>query len=425
MTNIENQSGEQIKLYQEQRLKKQLEYLQLHSPYYKRLFQENKIAVDKIVQLEDLVQIPTTSKTNFSNHNFDFLCVPKSKVIDYAITSGTTGNPVTIALTENDLQRLADNEYRSFTCADSKAGDTFQLMLTLDKQFMAGMAYFLGIRKLGAAAVRTGPASPHMQWQNIRRFKPDAIVAVPSFIIKLLDYAEANGINPADSGIERAICIGEPLRNADLSPNTLANRISARWNIQLFSTYASTEMQTAFTECEYGCGNHHQPELIIVEVLDEEGNQVKAGEFGEVTVTTLGVEGMPLLRYRTGDICCYYNEPCGCGRNTLRLSPVVGRKNQMIKYNGTTIFPPAIYDALSSVPEIKDYMVEVLKNDLGNDEIVLHISQSGDLDLVGERIMHVLQAKLRVLPVLNFVSGHHLQSMRPAESRKPVMIIFR
>ena len=134
---------------------------------------------------------------------------------------------------------------------------------------------------------------------------------------------------------------------------------------------------------------------------------------------------MPLLRYRTGDICCYYNEPCGCGRNTLRLSPVVGRKNQMIKYNGTTIFPPAIYDALSSVPEIKDYMVEVLKNDLGNDEIVLHISQSGDLDLVGERIMHVLQAKLRVLPVLNFVSGHHLQSMRPAESRKPVMIIFR
>jgi phenylacetate-CoA ligase len=425
MSNIENQLPDQIKLYQEHRLKEHLRYLQQHSPYYRHLFQENKISLDKIKSLEDLEQIPTTCKDDFSKHNFDFLCVPKSKVIDYATTSGTTGNPVIIALTENDLQRLADNECRSFTCAGSQPDDVFQLMLTLDKQFMAGMAYFLGIRKLGAAAMRIGPASPHTQWENILRFKPNAIVAVPSFIIKLIDYAEAHGIDLHKSGIERAVCIGEPLRHGDLSPNTLANRITAKWNIQLFSTYASTEMQTAFTECEYGCGNHHQPELVIVEILDEDGGQLKAGEFGEATITTLGVEGMPLLRYRTGDICCFYDEPCGCGRNTVRLSPVVGRKNQMIKYNGTTIFPPSIYDALGSVAEIKDYLVEVLKNDLGNDEIVLHISQGGNLDVVEERIKQVLQAKLRVLPNLNFVSAKHLQSLRPAESRKPVTIIFR
>ena len=425
MLKIENQSPEQIKLYQEQRLKEQLKYLLLHSPYYKRLFQEHRISIDKIETLEDLVQIPTTSKADFSNNNFDFLCVPKSKVIDYATTSGTTGGPVTIALTENDLQRLADNEYRSFICAGSQSTDVFQMMLTLDKQFMAGMAYFLGIRKLGAGAVRIGPASPQTQWENIKRFNPSAIVAVPSFIIKLIDYAGAHGIKLSESGIERAICIGEPLRNVDLSPNALSNRIADKWDIQLFSTYASTEMQTAFTECEYGNGNHHQPELVIVEILDEEGNQLEEGEFGEVTVTTLGVEGMPLLRYRTGDICCFYSEPCGCGRTTIRLSPVVGRKNQMIKYNGTTIFPPSIYDALSSVAEVRDYIVEVLKNELGNDEIVLHISQSGDLDIVEERIKHVVQSKLRVLPTLNFVSAQHLHAMRPAESRKPLTIIFR
>lgn len=425
MLNIENQSPGQIKLYQEHRLKKQLEYLQLHSPYYQRIFQKHKISIEEIKRLDDLEQIPATGKTDFSEHNFDFLCVPEGHVIDYSTTSGTTGSPVTIALTENDLQRLADNEYRSFICAGSKPTDVFQLMLTLDKQFMAGMAYFLGIRKLGAGAVRTGPASPQTQWENIRRFKPNAIVAVPSFIMKLIDYAVANGISLHDSGIERAVCIGEPLRNADLSPNTLANRIAEKWDIQLFSTYASTEMQTAFTECEYGCGNHHQPELIIVEILDDDGRQLSEGEFGEVTVTTLGIEGMPLLRYRTGDISCFYNEPCGCGRNTIRLSPVVGRKNQMIKYNGTTVFPPSIYDALSSIPDVRDYVVEVLKNELGNDEIVLHISQGGNLDMVENQIKHALQTKLRVLPALNFVSAQHLQSMRPAESRKPVTIIFR
>ncbi|HRG90443.1 MAG TPA: AMP-binding protein, partial [Chitinophagales bacterium] len=314
---------------------------------------------------------------------------------------------------------------QSFICAGGKAGDVYQLMLTLDRQFMAGMAYYLGIRKLGAGAVRVGPISPQMQWENIQRFRPTAIVAVPSFILKLIDYAQANGIDLNQSGIQRAVCIGEPVRHADLQPNTLAKRIGEKWNIALHSTYASTEMQTAFTECEHGKGGHHNPELLIVEILDDAGNQLKAGEFGEVTITSLGVEGMPLLRYRTGDICCYYDEPCACGRHTIRLSPVVGRKNQMIKYKGTTIFPPSIYDALSVVPEVKDYIVEVSKNDIGTDEIHIHISLNGSIDVAEQKIKASLQSKLRVTPSLSFVSAQQLQSMRPAESRKPVMIIFR
>jgi phenylacetate-CoA ligase len=248
---------------------------------------------------------------------------------------------------------------------------------------------------------------------------------VPSFILKLIDYAEANGIDVNKSGIECAICIGEPVRNADLSPNILAKRIQEKWNLKLFSTYASTEMQTAFTECEHGKGGHHNPELLIVEILDDDGKQLRAGEFGEVTITSLGIEGMPLLRYRTGDVCCYYDEPCACGRNTIRLSPVVGRKNQMIKYKGTTIFPPSIYDVLSAVPEVKDYIVEITKSDLGTDEIQIHIALSGSLDAAEQKIKTSLQSKLRVTPNLSFVSAQHLQSMRPADSRKPAMILFR
>lgn len=419
-TSAENKFTGNMKL-----LKEQLAYLQNNSPYYQRVFKAHNVDISAINVFEDLVKIPTTTKEDFSRYNFDFLCVDRNKVIDYSTTSGTTGSPVTVALTEKDLQRLAYNEEQSFICAGGKATDVYQLMLTLDRQFMAGMAYYLGIRKLGAAAVRVGPISPQMQWENIQRVKPNAIVAVPSFILKLIDYAGANGIDVNQSGIEKAICIGEPIRNADLTPNTLARRIQDKWQLKLYSTYASTEMQTAFTECEHGKGGHHNAELLLVEVLDDAGNQLKAGEFGEVTITSLRIEGMPLLRYRTGDICCFYDEPCACGRNTVRLSPVVGRKNQMIKYKGTTIFPPSIYDALSAVPEVKDYVVEVTHNDLGTDEIQIHIALNGPLDLAEQKIKTSLQSKLRVIPALNFVSAQHLQTLRPAESRKPPMIIFR
>ncbi|MCH5688982.1 hypothetical protein LWM68_34850 [Niabella sp. W65] len=132
-------------------------------------------------------------------------------------------------------------------------------------------------------------------------------------------------------------------------------------------------MQTAFTECEAGKGGHLNPELLIVELIDEMGQPVADGEPGEVTITTLGVEGMPLLRYKTGDICKAYTEPCSCGRHTLRLSPVIGRKKQMIKYKGTTLFAPALFEIIHRIDAIKEYVVEVYNNEIGTDEVLLHI----------------------------------------------------
>lgn len=422
---LEFRSAEEIKTYQGQALQRALQYLSLHSPYYKKLFADNGIRIEEIKGVSDLVNIPCTTKDDFSLHNTDFFCVPRNRVADFTTTSGTTGQPVTVALTEGDLQRLAYNEERSFVCANGNADDVYQLMLTLDRQFMAGMAYYLGIRKMGAGAVRVGPVSPQMQWENIARFKPTALVVVPSFLIKMIEYADAHGIDYNSSGIQKAVCIGEPIRKADLSENILAQRIREKWKLPLFSTYASTEMQTAFTECEHGTGGHHRPELLIVEILDDEGNQLKPGEYGEVTITSLGVEGTPLLRYRTGDICCYYDEPCKCDRRTIRLSPVTGRKNQMIKYKGTTLFPPAIYEALSHVPEVKDYVIEVSKNDVGNDDVVLNLAVTGSPDAIEPKIKTALQTKLRVIPAIQFVTTAHLQTIRPAESRKPVTIIFR
>ena len=187
-------------------------------------------------------------------------------------------------------------------------------MLTLDRQFMAGMAYYSGIRKLGAGIIRVGPGVPSLQWETIFRLKPTVLVAVPSFILKLIQWADEHQIDMASSSVKKAICIGENIRQADFSLNLLGKKITDAWDIKLFSTYASTEMQTAFTECEAGRGGHHQPDLVIVELLNEQDQPVLAGEAGEVTITTLGVEGMPLLRYKTGDLMY-------CSRGNLHLWP--------------------------------------------------------------------------------------------------------
>ncbi|HTE11402.1 MAG TPA: hypothetical protein VK645_10530, partial [Chitinophagaceae bacterium] len=142
------QPREQIKKLQEDKLQEMLSYLLQHAPFYKKLFADNNIDIAAIKNMADLQQLPVTTKEDLQQRNDDFLCVPKNKIIEYTSTSGTLGSPVTIALTENDLQRLAFNEYSSFLCADGKPADIYQLMLTLDRQFMAGMAYYAGIRKL-------------------------------------------------------------------------------------------------------------------------------------------------------------------------------------------------------------------------------------------------------------------------------------
>lgn len=426
LPSISFQKASAIKTYQEKKLADLLLYLQTHSAYYRELFRLYNIPIQEIKTIAQLPLIPPTEKEHLQMRNRDFLCVAKNKIIEYTATSGTVGSPVTIALTENDLQRLAYNEYSSFACANGTSEDIYQLMLTLDRQFMAGMAYYSGIRKLGAGVVRVGPGVPSLQWETIERLKPTAIVAVPSFIIKLIQYAADNGIDINTSSVKKAICIGENIRTEQLEPNILAQRITDKWNIQLFSTYASTEMQTAFTECEAGKGGHLNPELLIVELIDDNGQPVAEGEAGEVTITTLGVEGMPLLRYKTGDICKAYTEPCSCGRHTLRLSPVIGRKKQMIKYKGTTLFAPALFEIIHRIDAIKEYVVEVYSNEIGTDEVLLHLTAINELEETQNKIKAYLQARLRVTPHIKYIEPDTMQKLQfPDGVRKPVKFIDR
>ena len=425
MPEIEFKSKEEIKLFQEEKLKDLMNYLSENSKFYQDFFKKNNLTFKEIKTLEDLQKIPVTEKIDLQEKNDDFLCVPKNKIIDYITTSGTLGDPVTFALTDKDLDRLAYNECISFACADGSSEDIYQQMVTIDKRFMAGLAYYLGARRLGAGIIRVGGGIPELQWDTIKRIKPTAFITVPSFLLKLIDYAEKNGIDYNNTGVKKAVCIGEPIRNEDFELNQLGKRIEEKWkDLKLYSTYASTEMASAFTECSAGKGGHHHPELIIVEFLDENNNPVNKNEAGELTVTTLGVEGMPLLRFKTGDVMKHYTDECTCGRTTMRLGPVLGRKKQMIKYKGTTLYPSSLYDILDDIEEVENYIVEVYTNDIGTDEIVIYIGVKKVM-LKHEKILKDrFRAKLRVAPKIVFENPKIIaQKLFPETSRKPIKFV--
>lgn len=423
---IEKESPEVISRFQLKKLKELLLYLTEYSPFYRQLFLQHSISADQIHSLKDLEKLPVTTKDDLNKFNNDFICVEKNKIIDYVTTSGTLGDPLTFALTEKDLERLAYNEKISLECCDVNEKDIFQLMTTMDRRFMAGLAYFLGIRKLGAGVIRVGNGIPALQWDTIFRIHPTIAIAVPSFIIKLIEYAEQNHIDYTNCSIKKIICIGEPLRNTDFTLNTLGKRIKEKWNVELFSTYASTEMGSAFTECKAGKGGHHHPELIIIELLDENNQQVMNGQPGELTVTTLGVEGMPLLRFKTGDICTVHSESCQCGRTSSRIGPIIGRKQQMLKFKGTTLYPPAINDVLNSIPYIKNYVTEVFTNAIGTDEIIIRIGIINAPSNYEKELKDLMRAKLRVVPAIITDTPENITRIQfPEMSRKPVTFIDR
>lgn len=425
MKDIEFELPENIKIFQEDLLCKALKYLESNSKYYQRMFSRYEIDIDKIKTIEDLVKIPFTEKKDLQLFNEDFLCCKKEKIIDYITTSGTLGDPVTFGCTDKDLERLAYNECKSFACAGLKPGNIVQLMTTIDKRFMAGLAYFLGIRKLGASIIRVGNGIPELQWDTIKRMEPDTIMCVPSFILRLIQYAEENGIDYRNSSVKRIIGIGEGLREQNFDLNLLGRRIKEKWDVDLFATYSSTEMGATFSECEYGCGGHVHPELIIVEIIGDDNMPVPDGQYGEIVITTLGVEGMPLLRFRTGDIAAKKIEQCKCGRYSYRLTPLIGRKNNLIKLKGTTLYPPAINDVLDNAEYVENYVIYVQDNESGTDEVIVKIGLKYNTDInVIKNLKDRFRSRIRVAPTIEILTKEEINKINyPAKSRKPIKFI--
>ncbi len=422
---IQFASHEEIAKYQDERLREEIQYLYSASPFYRKMFDDEGITPRDIEGVADLQRLPVTTKEMLQLNNQDFFAVGRDEIIDYVTTSGTLGDPVTFALTDDDLTRLSYNESLSFSTAGCTHKDTIQLMTTIDKRFMAGLAYFLGARDLGCGVVRVGNGVPELQWDTINRVVPNTCIVVPSFLVRIAEYAKKAGIDYHNSSLKKAICIGEALRSPSGELNPLGLKITEVWpEVELFSTYASTEMQSSFTECEYHCGCHTPINLIIVELLDEHNNAVEDGVPGEVTITTIGVKGMPLLRFKTGDMCIGDHSACRCGRNTLRLSSVLGRKGQMIKFKGTTLYPSALYEILDNVIDIRNYIIEVYTGSLGTDQIVVKIGSERNDEVFEKELKDLFRSKVRVAPEILFEPIDYIAKRQfPAMSRKQIKFI--
>ena len=401
------------------------EYAKAKSLFYQRLF-ENLTLEENEFSLKNFKKLPFTNKEDVSKSNLDFLAVSKDKVADYSTTSGTSGDPITVFLSKADLENLAKNEADSFKLAGATSQDVFQLMTTMDKQFMAGLAYYLGAQRLNAGMIRLGPGLPAYQWKSIFLYNPTILIGVPSFIVSLLDFAKNQGIEFSKSSVRKIICIGEAIREDDFSLNVLGKRITQEWNVELFSTYASTEMGVAFTECRVHNGNHLDSDLLYLEVINEFGEDAKDGCVGEIVITTLKREAMPLLRYRTGDLARVYREPCKCGNTAARIGRIIGRKNQMIKFKGTTIFPAAIFEIFDSLPNNWLYKVEVSKDYLDNDKITIYLQEEMEETSDFDRVLDKCKSNLKVVPFFVFEKIDVLSRMIfNKDFRKPEKIVFK
>ena len=415
-------SPEVIKKLQEKILRRHLAYCKKNSPYY--IEKLKGLDFDNF-SINRLHELPFTEKSDISKCNEDFLAVVSNKIVDMVMTSGTTGAPLKIMYTDTDLNRIAYNEQKSLAGCGITDKDRVLLTCTLDRCFIAGLAYFLGVRSIGAAAVRNGQNSLESQAEIIKLMQPTFIVGVPSFLKKLGIYLAKSGIDPQKTGITGLVCIGEPLRNIDLKLLKTGKDLKNIWNVNLFSTYASTETVTTFCECGQEQGGHLHPDLAIAEIIDESGNPLPPGRTGEVVITPLSVEGMPLVRYKTGDISFLINKPCKCGRFTPRLGPVLGRKKQMLKIKGTTLYPQSIYSVLDEIEEISDYYMIVTCKDRLSDNVTVYAAID-DKNCSSQIIAEKLRARLRVKPDVVITDEKTVKKhiTRPG-SRKVVRLIDR
>jgi len=410
---------------QDELLNRHVRYCATHSPFYRELLQRAGVAPAEVLRVSDLARLPLTEKHHLESRHGDFLAVPQREVTDLCLTSGTTGKSVAMLQDNGDLDRLAYNEEISFRGVGITQEDRVLVAAAIDRCFMAGLAYFLGLTRIGATVIRGGSGSSGVHAELVKGCRPSAIVGVPSLLLGVAEKLRQQGVDPATLGVTRLVCIGEPVRREDFALSPLGERLFARWGCQIFGTYASTEMATSFTDCPCGLGGHLHPDLIVVEIVDEDGKPVPDGCPGEVVATPLGVSAMPLIRFRTGDIASLHSDPCPCGRNSPRLGPVVGRKSQMLKYRGATVYPPAIASVLQGMQGVQGFYIEAESEFALSDRIRVVVG-SGDPGLDASHVARQIAAAIRVTPEVVIVPPEEVLRVTIREDkRKPVVFFDR
>lgn len=413
-------SPPEIAKIQDDLLRETVEYAAEASPYYSGILSGAGKPGRSVRGLADLPSLPLTSREEIQRRNPELWAAPRERVVEIVATTGTTGEPVYVPMTRDDVERLAENERRAFEWLGARPGDQYHVAVTLDNLFVAGMAYHLGLHRLGVAAVRIGAQPARRHLDLMRRLRPDGMVCVPSRLLALARQAREDGIDLRDFAPGKFLLIGDSIRGQDLSSNTLGRLVAEEWGGEMHSTYGLTEAGLAFHECPARRGLHSHPDFILCEIVDEEGVPLPDGAQGELVITTLQLRGMPLLRYRTGDISFIVPGPCPCGRGGTRIGPILGRKRQRLKLKGTTLYPKAIEEALLTAEGVENFVIEAHAGKDGTDRVVIRVGAGDRSSSFRSKLNDIIYSKIRVTPeVILEAPGEVEKALFEGGRRKP------
>lgn len=404
-----------------------LDNLLSNSPYYRHQFDDGSIKKRSIKDIEELKEFPITSKLDLMKYNEKFYASTKSQYREIVHTSGTSGNEILYnKLTNLDLCRLGLNEELSLKTAGLNSNDKVMVAVSVDGFYIAGLAYYIGLQRIGATTILVDPSYMQLQEQHLKNIDVTCIIGIPSQLIALGQGLLEKNIDIQNLRVKKLILIGETIRNADFSLNKLGARLQEVWGAcTLHSTYGNTEIATSMCECEFGRGGHVNEELCFIEVINDAGEYCDDYESGNLVVTTFSTEGMPLLRYRTGDITFKISEKCECGRTSLRIGPIIAREKNMLKIKGTSIYPKSISDQLETIEYVDDYAIVVKDEDNGASVNVYVNIKTGDKHLAETNITEMLRVGTRLQISVTVVDTEKLKKIHYLRSnRKPSKIIL-
>ena len=375
---LETMSRPNLEKLQIERLRKTVEIAQ-NSPYYSEVFKKHNMTPESIKSLEDLQRFPFTTKEDLRSHYpFGLVSVPMEKVVRVHSSSGTTGNPTVVAHSQRDLDQWADQVARCMYMVGCRNTDVFQNTSGYG-MFTGGLGYQYGAEKLGAVTVPAAAGNSKRQIKFIMDFGTTVIHAIPSYATRLAEVFYEMGIDPRKDTKLRIFCLG-----AEPHSEEQRQRIEQLFGIKAYNCFGMSEMNgpgVAF-ECKEQNGLHIWEDFVIPEILDPVTLQpVPEGEVGELVLTTINREAMPLFRYRTRDLTRFIPGDCPCGRTHRRLDRFKGRSDDMIIVKGVNIFPIQIERILMGFKELGMNYLITIDTVSNNDEMTVEVEVGEDITI--------------------------------------------
>ena len=409
-------------------LKKQLEYVCKKSNFYQNKFKNAGVTPDDIKVINDIKKIPFTTKEELRTFNDDFICVPNRKVVDIGATTGTTGAPILLPATMTDLKRLVGTYKRSFHAIGINRDDIVQLCVAFDQLFPIGITANATLKEMGATVVRMGPGNTKSQIEIMKRIRSSIIFCSPEYMLTLAETAKKMGYDPRkDFHLRIGLYHGHPLFDRNNRPTILAKKVEEIWGIEGFSCYGSMEMFSGAFECKFHCGYHSHPDWLLLEIVDPETGEVRGDDQeGELVVTTLMREAIPVIRYRQGDITRIQTDKCRCGKTSPRIMSIVGRANHQLRLKGTVVYPQQIEEILMREQEVSNFALEAYKDENDCDALKILIGLQDRNRSVMERITMNLKARMRITPEIEILSPQEIFKIWHRHgSRKPQKFLDR